>query len=82
MNIRGRVIINEWGSIIEKLKKSDISRPDPICINPICIPLGVRNEEKGIVNEWHSQNFNIDGKALWVGAGAYAQSAFDYLNEG
>jgi amidohydrolase len=44
--------------------------------------LGVRNEEKGIVNEWHSQNFNIDERALWVGAGIYAQSAFDYLNEG
>jgi metal-dependent amidase/aminoacylase/carboxypeptidase family protein len=42
----------------------------------------VRNEEKGIVNEWHSQNFNIDERALWVGAGIYAQSAFDYLNEG
>jgi amidohydrolase len=44
--------------------------------------LGVRNEEKGIVNEWHSQNFNIDERALWVGAGIYAQSAFDYLSEG
>jgi amidohydrolase len=44
--------------------------------------LGVRNEEEGIVNEWHSQNFNIDERALWVGAGIYAQSAFDFLNEG
>jgi len=42
--------------------------------------LGVRNEARGIVNEWHAQNFNIDESALWVGAGVLAQSAYEYLS--
>jgi amidohydrolase len=41
--------------------------------------LGVRNEEMGIVNEWHSQDFDIDESALWIGAGVLAQSAIDFL---
>ena len=42
--------------------------------------LGVRNESRGIVNEWHHQEFDIDESALWVGAGVLAQSAFDFLS--
>lgn len=41
--------------------------------------LGVRNEDRGIVHEWHSQEFDIDESALCIGAGILAQSAFDYL---
>ena len=43
--------------------------------------LGVRNEERGIVHEWHSQEFDIDESALCIGAGILAQSAFDFLEK-
>ena len=42
--------------------------------------LGVRNEARGFVNEWHHQEFDLDESALWVGAGVLAQSAFDFLS--
>lgn len=41
--------------------------------------LGVRNEAKGIVHEWHHPQFNIDEKALQIGAGVLAQSALEFL---
>lgn len=43
--------------------------------------LGVRNDERGINNEWHAQDFDIDESALWIGAGILAQSAVDFLME-
>jgi amidohydrolase len=42
--------------------------------------LGVRNEERGIVYEWHHPRFDADERALPVGAGILAQSAWDYLS--
>lgn len=41
--------------------------------------LGVRNEKRNIVYEWHHQKFDIDESALSIGAGILAQSAYDYL---
>lgn len=43
--------------------------------------LGVRNESKGIVNEWHHPKFDIDEKALPIGAGILAQSALEFLTD-
>ena len=41
--------------------------------------LGVRNEEKGIVNPLHSPSFNIDEKALEIGVGYMAFLAVSLL---
>ncbi|MBE7026596.1 MAG: amidohydrolase [Ruminococcaceae bacterium] len=41
--------------------------------------LGCRNEEKGIINPWHSSNFNIDEDCLGVGVGVMVNCALTYL---
>ena len=38
--------------------------------------LGVRNEEKGYINPWHSPFFRADEDCIAVGAGVYAASVF------
>jgi metal-dependent amidase/aminoacylase/carboxypeptidase family protein len=43
--------------------------------------LGVRNEERGIIHEWHHPKFDADERALPIGAGILAQSAWDYLED-
>ncbi|MFW5790852.1 MAG: M20 metallopeptidase family protein [Bacillota bacterium] len=42
--------------------------------------LGVRNEEKGIVHQWHHPKYNADEAALPIGAGTLAQSVVEYFN--
>lgn len=41
--------------------------------------LGVRNEERGIIHEWHHPKFDADERSFPIGAGILAQSAWDYL---
>jgi amidohydrolase len=43
--------------------------------------LGVRNVERGIIHEWHHPKFDADERALPIGAGILAQSAWDYLED-
>jgi amidohydrolase len=41
--------------------------------------LGVGNEAKGIVNQWHNPRFDADEDSLRYGAAALAQLAYDYM---
>lgn len=41
--------------------------------------LGVRNEAADCVYPWHSPNFKADERAIVIGAGTYAMSAFEAL---
>ena len=41
--------------------------------------LGCRNEEKGLVNPWHSSKFDIDEDCLSIGIGIMANCALKYL---
>ena len=43
--------------------------------------IGVGNEAKGIVNQWHNPRFDIDEDALPLGAAALAQIAYDWVNK-
>lgn len=43
--------------------------------------LGIRNEEKNIVHPIHSSLFDIDERALAVGAAVQAKAALDYLTK-
>ncbi len=43
--------------------------------------LGVRNEEEGIVHQWHHPEFDVDESSLPVGSGILAQSAVEALQE-
>lgn len=43
--------------------------------------LGVGNESKGIVNQWHNPRFDADENALKYGAAALAQLAADYMEK-
>lgn len=43
--------------------------------------LGVRNEEKGIINAAHSCLFDIDEDSLPLGVALHCQLAYDFLNE-
>lgn len=41
--------------------------------------LGVRNEDRGIIHQWHHPEFDVDESSLPVGAGILAQSALNFL---
>lgn len=43
--------------------------------------LGVRNEEKGITNFWHSPQFDADDRSILVGSTAMANMAIRAINE-
>ncbi|MDV3427782.1 MAG: amidohydrolase [Bacillota bacterium] len=43
--------------------------------------LGIRNIEKGIIYPTHNSKFNIDEKALAIGAAVQSKIAYDYLKE-
>jgi metal-dependent amidase/aminoacylase/carboxypeptidase family protein len=48
---------------------------------PACLfRLGVRNESKGIIHGVHHPNFDIDNKALEIGAGTMAYLAIKLLD--
>lgn len=43
--------------------------------------LGVGNEAKGIVNQWHNPHFDADENSLKYGAAALAQLAYSYMEK-
>jgi amidohydrolase len=43
--------------------------------------LGVGNEAKGMVNQWHNPRFDADEDSLKYGAAALAQLAYDYMEK-
>lgn len=43
--------------------------------------LGVGNQARGIVNQWHSPRFDVDEQCLKYGAAGLAQLAYDYLEQ-
>ena len=43
--------------------------------------LGVKNEERGIIHQWHHPKYDVDERSIPIGAGILAQSAWDYLAE-
>ncbi len=43
--------------------------------------LGVGNEAKGIVNQWHNPHFDADENSLKYGAAALAQLAYNYMEK-